>query len=295
MKTVAVVGVGLIGGSFGLALRQAGFDGEIIGVSSARAVQAGLRAGAISASATLEQAAARAHLIYLAQPVDRILETLEHLGPIAPAGCLITDAGSTKAAIVRKAALHVRAATFVGGHPVSGKELRGVEAAEAGLFRNRPYVLTPVDQASSEGSRGLRPWLQRIGANVIEMPPEHHDATVAFTSHLPQLLSSALAATLARQPNASVQRIFGAGLLDMTRLALSPPDLWLSILETNKHAVAGALDSVIQVLVEVKDAFDRENLTKFLEAGRTFASALRAPSSPSSPEDVCTPPGTFPY
>jgi prephenate dehydrogenase len=294
MKTVAIVGVGLIGGSFGLALRQAGFNGEIIGVSSARAVQAGLRAGAISTVATLQEAATRADLIYLAQPVDRILETLESLGPIAPPGCLITDAGSTKAAIVRKAALHVRAAAFVGGHPVSGKELRGVEAAEAGLFRNRPYVLTPLDPADSEALQEFRSWLQRIGAHVVEMTPEHHDATVAFTSHLPQLLSSALAVTLARQPNPNVQRIFGAGLLDMTRLALSSSELWLSILETNKHAVAEALESAIKVLVEVKDAFDRENLMNLLDSGRVFASTLRA-AQHVLPEDSSTPPGTFPY
>jgi prephenate dehydrogenase len=276
MNTVAIVGVGLIGGSFGLALRKAGFSGEILGVSSDRSLEAALRAGAISSAASLEQAAARADLIYLAQPVDGILRTLEHLGPIAHPRCLITDAGSTKSAIVQKARQHLRAAMFLGGHPIAGKELRGVEAAEAELFRNRPYVLTPIDPTpSSPASREFRSWLQRIGANVIEMPAEEHDATVAFTSHLPQLLSSGLAATLARQSNPNLDRIFGAGLLDMTRLALSPPDIWLSILETNKREVANALESIIHVLALMKGALDTGEIIKYLNAGAAFASKLR--------------------
>jgi prephenate dehydrogenase len=185
MNTVAIVGVGLIGGSFGLAIRQAGFNGEIIGVSSQPAIDAGLRSGAISSSAALEQAAARADLIYLAQPVDRILHTLEQLASRAPARCLITDAGSTKTAIVRKAAECLHSATFIGGHPMAGKEQRGAAAADAELFRNRPYVLTP-DGPESPASRNLRSWLDLIGAVTIDMSAEEHDATVAFTSHLPQ-------------------------------------------------------------------------------------------------------------
>jgi prephenate dehydrogenase len=283
MNTVAIVGVGLIGGSFGLALRKAGFSGEILGVSSGHALEAGLRTGAISRTATLEQAAARADLIYLAQPVDRILRTLEDLGPIADARCLITDAGSTKSAIVQKAKQHLCAAAFLGGHPIAGKELRGVEAAEAQLFQNRPYVLTPTDPAPSTLSREFRSWLQRMGANVIEMPAEEHDATVAYTSHLPQLLSSALAATLARQSNPNLGCIFGPGLLDMTRLALSPADLWLSILDTNKHEVANALESIIQVLAAMKGALESEEILSYLTAGGTFACKLRDKRERSSP------------
>jgi prephenate dehydrogenase len=292
MNTVAIVGVGLIGGSFGLALRNAGFQGEIIGVSSPAALAAGLRSGAISTTATLAQAAARADLIYLAQPVDRILQTLKQLGPLAPAHCLITDAGSTKTAIVHMAAQCVQTATFLGGHPIAGKEVRGAEAAEPELFRGRPYVLTPVDPAPSPASLNFRLWLQRIGADVIEMSAEHHDATLAFTSHLPQLLSSALAATLAREPNPNILRVFGTGLLDMTRLALSPPDLWLSILCTNKLHINAALESLIEVLMEVKLLVQTDEITDLLHSGAAVASQLRSGAQQTHPDP---PPGTFPY
>jgi prephenate dehydrogenase len=274
MNTVAIVGVGLIGGSFGLAIRKAGFDGEIIGVSSQPALEAGLHSGAISSSATLEQAAARADLIYLAQPVDRILRTIEQLGYLVPARCLITDAGSTKAAIVQKAAECLPSGTFLGGHPVAGKEQRGVDAADAELFRGRRYVLTPTGP-DTPATQNLRSWLHLIGAITVDMPAQDHDATVAFTSHLPQLLSTALAATLGRQSNPHIHRVFGSGLLDMTRLALSSPDLWLSILETNKLQVNNSLESLIEVLVEVKGAIQNDNLASLMETGAVFASQLR--------------------
>jgi prephenate dehydrogenase len=275
MKTVAIIGVGLIGGSFGLALREAGFEGEILGVSSPPALETALRLGAISAAATLEQAAQSADLIYLAQPVDRILESLETLGPLAPAHCLITDAGSTKAVIVQKAAGCRRTATFLGGHPIAGKEQRGVEAADAHLLRRRLYVLTPT-APESPISRDFRVWLQRFGARILDMPANQHDATVAFTSHLPQLLSTALAATLAEQPNPQISRVFGAGLLDMTRLALSSPDLWLSIVETNKGEISKALDAIIESLADIKKRLSDENLQDFFISAASFASRIRA-------------------
>ena len=166
MQTVAVVGVGLIGASFGLALRRAGFTGPILGVSSPGAIADGLAVGAISEPASLEQAAERADLIYLAQPVDRILESVQLLGPILRPGCLVTDAGSTKAAIVAKANESLPPNTFLGGHPMAGKEQRGAAAAEESLFRKRPYVLTPTDQLT-EAMVEFRGWLQRMEACTL--------------------------------------------------------------------------------------------------------------------------------
>ncbi len=274
MKTVAIAGVGLIGGSFGLALRSAGFAGEILGVSSRPAIEAALRLGAISRPATLEEAAATADLIYLAQPVDRILETLEILGTLAPAECFITDAGSTKTAIVRKASECLRSAAFLGGHPLAGKERRGVDSAEANLFSGRPYVLTPTGPETAM-STAFRSWLRRMGAKSLDMPANEHDAVVAFTSHLPQLLSSALARTLAEQQNPRFSEIFGPGLLDMTRLAQSSPDLWLSILATNKGEVTAALDSFLTYMTELRDRVISGDLSEFLRSGNSFARSIR--------------------
>src|SRR5579871_1755641 len=143
MDTVAIVGVGLIGGSIGLALKGAGFRGTILGVSSEAAVRDGLERGAIDRGATLEEAARAADLIYLAQPIGRILDTLHHLDTLVRPDALVTDAGSTKHVIVTEAARLLRRCQFLGGHPLAGKEKRGAAAAEAGLFEARTYVLTP--------------------------------------------------------------------------------------------------------------------------------------------------------
>lgn len=274
MNTVAIVGVGLIGGSFGLALRNAGFTGEILGVSSQKAIEAARKVDAIDRGVALEQAA-NADLIYLAQPVDRILHTLAALGPIAPSNCLITDAGSTKTAIVRQAAQHVRSARFLGGHPMAGKESRGVESAEASLFAGRPYVLMPFAGPENQREQEFSEWLGRIGARVLTMTPDQHDAAVAWSSHLPQILSTALAAALSGTANPDIERVVGPGLLDMTRLALSAPDLWESILKTNREPVLSALDTLIDQLKNLKLCLQEDKLDTMWRDASTFSRSLR--------------------
>jgi len=274
METVAIVGLGLVGGSFALALRKAGFDGEIFGVSSPPAIEAGLRRGAVSRGVDLAEAAAKADLIYLAQPVDRILMTIERLGALVPRGCLVTDAGSTKMAIVKKAQEQLPPGQFLGGHPLAGKEQRGVEAAEADLFSGRPYVLTPNDTLTVD-TKSFKDWLGRIGAQVIEMSAETHDGTVALTSHVPQVLSTALALTLGRQRNDQLTTVFGPGLMDMTRLALSDAEVWAGILESNKANVQAGLDCVISSLHEIRNAVGRPELLNVFQSASTFAERLR--------------------
>jgi prephenate dehydrogenase len=277
MNTVAIMGVGLIGGSFGLALRQNGFRGQLIGVSSAPAIEAGIRAGAIDFGAGLEEAAREADLIYLAQPVDGILTTLQCLQGLVRPTALVTDAGSTKLAIVREAGRYLPSALFLGGHPLAGKEQRGAQAAEADLFAGRPYVLTP-DGPATEASQEFKSWLVRIGAKVIEIPAEEHDRVVALTSHLPQLLSTALALTLSREPG-RVNEIFGPGLLDMTRLATSAADLWIPILKTNKAPVTAALDAYMSTLGNLRRSLQNDTLLELFEAGFGWAKLLREPKA----------------
>jgi prephenate dehydrogenase len=278
MKTAAIVGVGLIGGSFALALRKAGFSGQILGVSSLPAIELARASGVIDRGVSLEEAAAQADLIYLAQPVDRILDTLVRLGPIAPPGCLITDAGSTKAAIARQASIHVTAARFLGGHPMAGKESRGVESADADLFAGRPYVLMPWDGPDNKLEAEFADLLRRMGAHVLTMSPEQHDAAVAWSSHLPQIVSTALARTLNRAANPDIERVVGPGLVDMTRLALSSPDLWKSILETNQGPVVAALESFINQLTAIRNCLEGEQgeqiVALFTEAS-VFAGVVR--------------------
>ena len=277
MNSVAIVGVGLIGSSFGLALRAAGFTGDLIGVSSPNALHAGLARGAITRAASLEETARSADLIYLSQPVDRILTTLEALAELVPPSALITDAGSTKQVIVAKASALFSAAHFLGGHPLAGKEQRGADAADATLFRGRPYVLTP-HLPPSPASREFRVWLERIGANVIEMSAQQHDSTVALTSHLPQILSTALALTLSRENNPQVAQVFGPALLDMTRLAASSPDLWLSILRTNHSHLVSALDQFKSALAEIQQSINSAELEDLFAAAASYAHSVRSPT-----------------
>lgn len=274
MERVAIVGLGLVGGSFALALRKAGFAGEIIAVSSPEAVEAGIRRGAVSRGCALIEAAEIADLIYLAQPVDRILVTIEELGPMVPKSCLVTDAGSTKVAIVKKAQQDLPSGQFLGGHPLAGKAQRGVEAAAGDLFTGRPYVLT-VGKTSTANMECFRSWLRAIGANVVDMSPEDHDRTVALTSHVPQVVSTALALALARQQNDQLAEVFGPGLLDMTRLALSDVALWAGILASNEANVRAALDSFLVSLSEVRDAIGQPELSELFHSAANFSSGLR--------------------
>ena len=279
METVAIVGVGLIGASFGLALRKTGFAGEIIGVSSDAAIAAGLKRGAISQAGSLEKAASAADLIYLAQPVERILETIPELAHFVRPGQLVTDAGSTKQGIVECGQAHLAHGTFLGGHPIAGKEQRGPDAADAELFRNRRYVLTPNGLPSNNPqSDDLRRTISAFGAHVLEMTPAEHDHTLAFTSHLPQLLSTALAAALAQERDNRLSQVFGTGLLDMTRLALSSPELWRSILLTNKNEVELAIDSLVKVLLGLRADLGEREMANTFELATKFALSLRQPA-----------------
>ena len=276
MNTVAIMGVGLIGGSFGLALRENGFTGDIIGVSSQPAIEAGLKAGSITRTASLEEAAATADLIYLAQPVDRILNTMERLGAFVRPRVLVTDAGSTKSAIVQKAKESLPEVAFVGGHPLAGKEKGGAQAAQADLFLGKPYILTP-HLPPTEAESDFRIWLARIGAQLVEMSPDEHDSTVAFTSHLPQLVSTALSLALSRQFESQPTEVFGSGLLDMTRLAMSSPELWMPILRTNKSAVLAALEMHSAALKDLQLSLQNDSLIELFRAGSKWAKELRNP------------------
>ncbi len=263
METVAIFGTGLIGASFGLALKASGFGGRILGVSSPGAIRDALARGAIDATATLDEAADKADLVYLAQPIGRIIETLETAGPRFREHCLVTDAGSTKVEITATARRHVRHAQFLGGHPLAGKEKRGALEAEAGLFRGRTYVLTGEPPAEF-----LR-WLKAIGAVLIVMTPEEHDRIVAVTSHLPQLISTALAA----EAGSVDMRISGPGLADMLRLSGSAWEIWEDILRTNTGPIAAALDCYIARLEHMRASLP--DLKADFERGRSVPKPTR--------------------
>ncbi len=278
MNTVAIFGVGLIGGSFALALREAGFTGRIIGVSSPDTVRRALDLRVIDEGLPAREAAQAADLLYLAQPISRILELLSELDAWVRPDALITDVGSTKSTIVERATSTISRCQFLGGHPMAGREQRGVEAAEADLFQGRPYVLTPGSghELDTPQARQFADWIVKIGAFRVVLDAAEHDRVVAYTSHLPQLASTAIAALLEGRAEPQT-RVFGPALVDATRLALSSFDIWGDILVTNQPAVQAALQSYIAKLTELSRVLDRDptRMREHFERAAKFAGKVR--------------------
>jgi len=278
MQHVAIVGTGLIGASFGLALRKAGFTGTITGVSSPRAAGEALAAGAIDLAAPLGEAVPRADLVFLSQTIGRILDTIRHLDPLLKPGALVTDAGSTKCEIVDFARQAITRAQFLGGHPMAGKETRGAAGADPGLFRGRTWVLTPDDDAElrTPAAVEFRDWLARIGARVLVLDADEHDRVVSLTSHLAQLASTALAATVADKLGAPPrEQVAGPGLEDMTRLAMGSYEIWRDILATNTGHIDRALSVYIQKLEHLRENLRTRQLQEEFERAAALASRIR--------------------
>jgi prephenate dehydrogenase len=283
VETVAIFGVGLIGGSFALALREAGYAARIVGVSSPATIARAITLGVIDEGLPPAEAASRADLILLAQPIGVIIETIGAIAGSVPMHALVTDAGSTKSAIMAAAAGHMNGRLFVGGHPMAGKEARGVEAASAGLFRGRVWGLTPSrsEDLRQPQAREFVQWLGRIGAIPLVLDAAEHDRTVALTSHLPQLASTALAAMLAERTSGT-PAVRGPGLEDMTRLALSSFEIWADILASNRSNVAAALKAYIVALEAVHQSLvtsANSDIRQLFERGSEFARPLRDASN----------------
>jgi prephenate dehydrogenase len=276
VETVAIVGVGLIGGSFGLALRKSGFAGRILGVSSARTTAEAREVGAIHEAVPLDEAAARADLLFLSQPILHVIEDLGRLTGALKPGALVTDAGSTNARICE--AGKPLGPQFLGGHPMAGKEARGVKHADASLFLGCNWVLTPNESAhlETETAQWLQARIRMFGARLVILDPEDHDRTVAHTSHLVQLLSTTLAATLAGIPGAP--RVAGPAVIEMTRVAMSDFGMWNDILATNPEYVREALDAFLANLEQVRAAITDPELRKTFEKAAESARRLRAPN-----------------
>ncbi len=277
MQSVAIIGTGLIGASFGLALRRAGFQGSITGVSSAPSVAEAVRIGAVDRAATLAEAVGSADLVFLSQTIGRILDTIRKLDPLVRPGALVTDAGSTKLEIADAALESLTRCRFLGGHPMAGKEQRGAAAADAALFEGCTWVLTPAERSDVEAAAAAEfiAWLRRIGAHPVSMSAEEHDRVVSFTSHLAQLASTAIAATVADCVPPDDLRVAGAGLRDMTRLALGSYELWRDILATNAEPIDRALEAYIQKLEHIRENLRTRQTQEEFERAAGLARDLR--------------------
>ena len=279
-QRAAVIGIGLIGGSFALAARQRGLVGHVTGVARTRTtLDAALRLGAADdATSDAVAAVAGADLVYLATPVRAIPPLLQTLAPALTDGCLVTDAGSTKREVVRAAAELPGGVHFIGGHPLAGSEQSGVAAARADLFEGASYFITPGPEADEAAVRRLSRLVEGIGACPVVIEPELHDHLLAATSHLPHVVAAAVCAALADTPNLS--RFAGSGVRDTTRIAAGPADVWRDILLSNADEVRAALARLMQSLAEYDVALaqaDGDRLVELLELARGVRGRMDRP------------------
>ena len=250
---MVIVGVGLIGGSIGQAVRARGLAGRVVGVGRDPArLDAARSLGAIDAGTTEPAAAvADAAVVVVCTPVDRIAADVVAAAAHAPVGALITDAGSTKRQIVAAVEADARArAAFVGAHPIAGSEQRGVAHARADLFEGRACVLTPTARTPPDRLHRARRFWRGLGSRVVEMGPAAHDGALAFTSHLPHAVAAALAAVV---PVEALPLAAGA-YRDGTRVAAADPDLWTAIFLQNREPLIEALGALQGQLIGFKAA-----------------------------------------
>lgn len=257
-ENVAIVGLGLIGGSWGMALKKHGLAARRIGFGRASTVARALAMDAVDEGTDdLRKAVQGAQLIILAPPVGAILDYISRLKDIASPDALVTDVGSTKRLICERARETFGGAPlFLGGHPLAGKERAGVENADAALFTNARYVLTPLEEEHLEDPRirAFASLVSAIGARPCFMDPDRHDRALAFLSHLPQLVSSALASVIAEENRNSQLpvELAASGFRDVTRLAESPYSVWRDICLTNLENIQLALEALIEKVAFMK-------------------------------------------
>lgn len=273
--TIAIVGVGLIGGSIGLAVRERKLAREVVGIGRHQAkLSAAKRLGAIDRGTTdLSEGVASAELIVVCTPVDTITDGVLLAAAACRPNALITDAGSTKDEIVTTidAALSGRrsGSPFVGSHPLAGDHRGGVEFARADLFDRRTVVVTPTEETRPAGIVEMTGFWQSLGATVMKMSPAEHDAALAATSHVPHLVAAALAAATPEK----LLPLAASGWRDTTRVAAGDPNLWEPIFATNRQHVLSALDRFLTTLAELRESLDQEDerlLHRILEQAKTI-------------------------
>jgi prephenate dehydrogenase len=256
---LAILGVGLIGGSFALALKRVGQVGHVVGYGRQRAnLDEALQRGVIDEiAASPEQAVQGADVVLLAMPVGAMAETFARIAPQLGESTVITDAGSTKQGVIAAArhALGDRVGQFVPGHPIAGAEKSGAGAALADLYAGRNVILTPLPENAPATVATVAGLWQTCGAQVLEMTAADHDRIFATVSHLPHLAAFALVDELAGRPEAEVYfRHAGSGFRDFTRIAGSSPEMWRDIALANRVALADELSAYIARLTHLRSA-----------------------------------------
>ena len=267
-RTLAIVGVGLVGGSVGLAAKQAGWD-EVLGVDGSAVLERAADLGAIDRASTIKEAR-DADLVVLAAPISKVARLL---GELAPTDALVTDVASAKTKIVA-AAEAAGLPRFVGGHPMAGSQLAGVANAKAELFKNARYFLTPTDNTDPDDYREVSGFVRELGAVPTAVDPEKHDLLMAAVSHLPHLMAVALL-KVASDISPEALSFAGQSFRDLTRVGASNPGLWSDILAENAPALGEALGAFAGAMAQLgSEISSREKVENRFHDAREAYDAL---------------------
>jgi prephenate dehydrogenase len=273
IRQITIIGTGLIGGSLALALRKKKFAGRIVGCDREGTLERARMRGAIDDGTVNPGDAVRgSQVVVLATPVLAIVDLIDRVGPSLSPKALLTDVGSTKSAVVERA-LKVfgknAGKRFLAGHPMAGKELSGVDYADADLFQNAVWFLSPLpEQNLNEGLFAeFAGWIDAIGARIAMLPAEEHDRLCAWISHVPQMMSTALAAALVEEfgSEAPLLPAGGRALQEMTRISASPYSMWRDVAISNKKNLADALWKVEQRLAHIRENLGTRELAHEFE------------------------------
>jgi prephenate dehydrogenase len=283
-KHIAIVGLGLIGGSFALAVRRANLAERITAWDTSDALDKALASGVIDAPEEAFEAGrvCAAELIYLAAPVGAIIHFLLRRRAQVKSGAIVTDAGSTKREICRAAREGLADGVhFIGGHPMAGSQHRGFEYASGDLFRGAPYALVaddesdPSDEAQAEALKRVQRLIEAIGGRPVIITAARHDRAVARISQAPQLIATALAIAVAESGDTDALTLAGSGFADMTRLAASHWSVWEDILRTNGDEISRALVDFSRSLEVARMAMAANNAASMQEAFRAANEFIR--------------------
>ncbi len=277
-KTIGIIGVGLLGGSIAAAARKRKLTGKILGAGRNPArMRAAQHSGLLDRGTTnIAETSAESDLIIVCTPVNHIPQFIRTVAQNSKPGTIITDVGSTKQKICEALYGNLpEGVTFVASHPLAGSEKTGFEFADPNLFQDRPCVITPDDALPVDAVSKVRQFWEALGMHVLETSPHKHDQILAETSHLPHVVSSALAMTLTEENRSFTS----TGFRDTTRIAAGDPALWIEILLNNREAVVSSIDKYTHSLQQLRDAIinhDENQLRQLLEDGKKNHDALNS-------------------
>ncbi len=292
-KQLGLIGCGLMGASFALALQKHGLVDKVKGFSpSARTRERALQLGVIQqATMSADQAVEGCDIVLLAVPVSRTAECLQAIAPALSPDCLLMDVGSTKTDVVAAAMAHLgeRLSCFVPAHPIAGKAQAGVDHAEAELYQDRRAILTPLAQTGAVQLENAKQVWTAIGSHVSLMNPQDHDATFAAVSHVPHLLAfAAVNALSAQDQGAAFLKMAGPGFRDFSRIAASDPDVWRDILSANQAEVlkqTGHFRAALDAFEKAIQRNDLEQLQKLIEDASRVRASWTLQSGPTEHDD----------